>query len=62
MKKLPVYSYEIDANGYPTGKLIKKFIMRNPERKGKHCWVAACDSNGNEVFSYCELCGKNSRS
>jgi len=53
MKKLPVYCYD-----EVTGKLFKKMIEREPERKGKHVWVCACDKNGHELFGYCELCGK----
>lgn len=56
--KLPSYGYETDANGYPTGKLIKELLERPREKKGKHFWVAACDKNGHEVFGYCMLCGK----
>jgi hypothetical protein len=56
--KLPIYSYETDNNGYPTGKLKKILKERPPEKKGQHFWVAACDKNGNEVFGYCMLCGK----
>ena len=55
--KLPSYAYETDKDGYPTGRLIMKYQERPPEGN-KHQWVAACDKNGNEVFGYCELCGK----
>jgi len=57
MKRV-VYAFEIDASRQPTGLLLKQFIERPKEKKGQHNWVAACDKNGDEVFGYCELCGK----
>lgn len=50
-KLLPIY-------GYDNGKIYKTMNMREPEKKGNHFWVAACDEKGNELFGYCELCGK----
>ena len=26
--------------------------------KGKHFWVAYCDDKGNEIFGYCDCCGR----
>lgn len=53
MKRLlPLYFHDYN------GKLEKKMIEREPEKKGKHFYVAACDEKGNEMFGYCELCGK----
>jgi len=51
--KRPVYGYD-----YKTKKLYKRMVERPPEKKGHHVWVAACDKFGNELFGYCELCGK----
>jgi len=51
--KRPIYIFN-----EKTKKLFKTMKERPQEKKGKHAWVAACDEKGNEIFGYCELCGK----
>ena len=49
------YIYET-KDGHPTGKLLKiKDIKKH--KRGKHDWVVAADSQGNEVFIYYDACG-----
>jgi len=39
-------------------KMPKEYLHKDRDHKrGKHCWVAHCDKNGNELWGYCECCG-----
>ncbi len=41
------------------GKMPKGYLSKSKNHKrGKHDWVAHCDEKGDELFGYCECCGK----
>jgi hypothetical protein len=57
-KLMPLYGYNVDENGYPSGTLNKMMVFRKPTKKHQHEWRAACDKNHDEIFGFCQLCGE----
>jgi len=47
------------ADGKIPDRMPKEYLSgKNNHKKGEHSWVAHCDEKGNELFGYCECCGK----